>query len=103
MVKKMSKRKSTLDKSTKIQENSKALQWAYVDTDNEFVFMDKTFVISEKVEEYRVYNKAGLIEDYTNECYMDKILVVLDKNDKLNFFNQKYDKIDNKYITVKGE
>lgn len=80
---------------------AKANQWCYVNTENEFTFLNKTFVIDEKVEEYKVHNKAGTVEDYTNEAYMEEILVVMDKQDSLKFYNQNYDLLDSRLIVVK--
>ncbi|GIN66355.1 hypothetical protein J41TS2_17760 [Bacillus sonorensis] len=97
----MAKRKTKLQKSTAILNNSKATKWCYVNTDNEFKFMDQIFIISNKVEEYKVHNKAGTIEDYTNEAYMEEILVTIDNDDRLKFFNQNYDLIERKFIIVK--
>ncbi|MCR4362172.1 hypothetical protein JDW21_18655 [Bacillus subtilis] len=98
----MAKKKTRLQKSTAILNTAKATQWCYVDTENEFDFMGKRFVISESVEEYKVHNKAGTIEDYTNEAYMEEVMAVLDNEGKLTFFNQNYDLIDGKNIKVKS-
>lgn len=95
------KKKTRLQKSTAIINLAQATQWCYVNTDNEFNFMDKTFVISDKVEDYKVHNKAGIVEDYTNEAYMEEILVVIDNDNKLLFFNQNYDSVENKFVKVK--
>jgi hypothetical protein len=98
----MAKKKLTrLEKSTAILKLAKATQWCYVNTENEFEFMNRTFVISNKVEEYKVHNKAGEVEDYTNEAYMEEILVVVDNEDKLLFFNQNYDSVENRLVKVK--
>lgn len=93
--------KSRLEKSTTIIANSNATQWCYVNTNNEFKFMEETFIIDESVEEYRVHNKAGTVEDFTNEAYMEEILVVVDRDNKLKFYNQNYDYIDERFIRVK--
>lgn len=97
----MAKKLTRLEKSTAILKIAKTTQWCYVDTENEFNFMDKVFIISQKVKEYKVYNKAGEVEDYTNEAYMEEILVVIDNEDKLLFFNQNYDLVESKLIKVK--
>lgn len=98
----MAKKKLTrLEKSTAILNIAKATQWCYVNTENEFNFMDKTFMINQKVEEYKVHNKAGEVEDYTNEAYMEEVLVVVDNEDKILFFNQNYDMIESKLVKVK--
>lgn len=82
--------------------NSKASQWCYVNVDNEFEFMGKTFVIDKDVEEYKVYNKAKEIEDFTNEAYMEEILIVLYEDGTLKFYNQNFDIIENDKISVKS-
>lgn len=97
----MAKKKTRLEKSTAIMLESKANQWCYVDTNNEFDFMNRTFVIDESVEEYKVHNKAGQVDDFTNEAYMEDILVVIDKENNLKFYNQNYDLVDSRLITVK--
>lgn len=98
----MAKKKLTrLEKSTAILKNSISTQWCYVNTDNEFNFMNQTFVINQSVEEYKVHNKAGSVEDYTNEAYMEEILVVINNENKLSFFNQNYDLVDSKLVKVK--
>jgi hypothetical protein len=97
----MAKRLTRLEKSTAIIKMATATQWCYVNTDNEFQFMGKTFLINDKVKEYKVYNKAGIVEDYTNEAYMEEVLVVVDASNMLLFFNQNYDLIDNKLVKVK--
>lgn len=79
---------------------AKATEWCYVNTENEFTFMNELFVINESVEEYKVHNKAGTVEDYTNEAYMEEILVVIDKKDTLKFYNQNYDLIDSRLVVV---
>ena len=94
----MSKKKTYLKKSSEILENAKVAKWIRVNIDNEFEFMSNKYVIDEKIEEYKVYNKAGTVENYTNESYMEEIFVVLDNNDNMSFYNQKYDLIENKYI-----
>lgn len=92
--------KTKLEKSTEIIRDAKASQWCYVNTENEFVFMGSVFVIDD-IEDYKVYNKAGTIEDYTNEAYMEEILAIIDKNNLLKFYNQNYDPIETNYIKVK--
>lgn len=97
----MAKKLTRLQKSTAIINTATATQWCYVNTENEFNFMNQTFVIAESVEEYKVHNKAGTVEDYTNEAYMEEILVVMDKENKLSYFNQNYDLIENRLVTIK--
>ena len=97
----MAKKKTRLQKSTAILKLSKLTQWCYVDTENEFKFMNQAFVIADSVEEYKVHNKAGTVEDYTNEAYMEEVLVVLNNDNSLTFFNQNYDLIESKFIKVK--
>lgn len=80
---------------------SKAHQWCYVNTDNEFIFMNELFIIDDGVKEYEVHNKASEVYDFTNLAYMEKVLVVLYTDESLKFYNQDFDLIENKYITVK--
>lgn len=95
------KKQTRLEKSTAILSEAKATQWCYVNTDNEFKFLNQTFVINESVEEYKVHNKAGSVEDYTNEAYMEEILVVIGNENNLKFYNQNYDLIDDRLVGVK--
>lgn len=97
----MTRQLTKLEKSTAILSDSDASQWCYVNTENEFVFMGKTFVIDESVEEYKVHNKAGEVENFTNEAYMEEILTVLKKDGTIRFYNQNYDYIDNSKVTAK--
>jgi len=90
----MGRKLTRLEKSTAIIKDSTASQWCYVNTENEFVFMNEVFVIDSSVEEYKVYNKFGTVEDYTNEAYMEEILVVIDKQGLLRFYNQNYDLVE---------
>lgn len=88
-------------KGVSLLSDSLAFQWCYVNVDNEFVFMDSTFIIDDSVEEYVVHNKVGYVEDFTNEAYMEEILVVLHSDNTLKFYNQNFDEIDNAMIRVK--
>lgn len=97
----MAKKLTRLQKSSAIVSNVKATQWCYVNINNEFDFMNQTFVISKLVKEYEVKNKAFEVEDYTNEAYMEEILVVIDNEDNMKFYNQNYDRVDNKLVNVK--
>ena len=96
----MAKKLTRLEKSTAIINEAKATQWCYVNTDNEFTFMSQIFVIDQSVEEYKVHNKAGTVEDYTNEAYMEDILAVIDKDNNLKFYNQNYDLIDGRLVVA---
>jgi len=96
------KKLTRLQKSTAILNEAKATEWRYVNTENEFTFMNQTFVIDEKVEEYKVHNRAGEVEDFTNEAYMEEILVVIDNNNNIKFYNQNYDLVDDRMVRVKG-
>ncbi|UUV45911.1 hypothetical protein [Bacillus phage vB_BanS-Thrax3] len=97
----MNRKLTRLEKSTAIISTSKASQWCYVNTENEFKFMDKVFVIDASVDDYKVHNKAGTTYEYTNESYMFEVLVVIDQNDKLKFYNQNYDYIESELVKVK--
>jgi hypothetical protein len=65
--------------------------------------MGKTFAIDENVVEYKVYNKAGTVDDYTNEAYMEEILAVLGTDGYLQFYNQNYNLVKDVYLLVDGE
>lgn len=93
--------KTKFQKSQIVLKNSKAKQWCYVNADNEFEFMNSTFIIDDSVEEYKVYNKAGEVEDFTNEALMEKILVVLYEDNIVRYFNQDLDEIDSSKIKLK--
>ena len=97
----MTKKLTRLQKSTAIVNNAIVTQWCYVNTDNEFEFLDKTFVIDSKVDEYKVHNKAGVVENFTNEAYMDEVLVAIDSMNTLRFYNQNYDELEAKLVTIK--
>lgn len=94
------KKITRIEKSTLIIANAKTSIWCYVNTDNEFNFMNNTYIIDNSVEEYKVHNKAGTIEDYTNEAYMEEILAVVDFENNLKFYNQNYDEVE--LVSVKG-
>lgn len=97
----MSKKMTRLEKSTAIISNSIKSEWRNVDINNEFTFMNLKLVISESVEEYKVYNKAGTMEDYTNEAYMEQVLVVVTESGDLKFYNQNYDFIEPQYVNIR--
>ncbi|SDX95002.1 hypothetical protein SAMN05444416_10183 [Thermoactinomyces sp. DSM 45892] len=86
--------------------NNKAYQWCYVDTENTFTFMNHTLQISEDVKEYAVYNKAkytnGALNQYSNKASMEKILIVMNANNQLNFYNENFNPIPFEHIQVKG-
>lgn len=89
-------------KGLSVTSNSKASQWCYVNVDNEFEFMGKIFVIDDSVEEYKVHNKAKDVYDFTNEAYMEEILVVLYNDNTIKFYNQNFDEIKNNKVLVKS-
>lgn len=97
----MKRKQTRLDKSTSILANTLTTQWCYVNTENEFTFMNRVFEIDEEVVEYKVFNKAKDTYDYTNEAKMDSILVIMNQDNSLSFFNQDYDPIEKKYVKVK--
>ena len=98
----MSKDVARIVKSTKILQGAKVALWCYVNVDNEFSFMNEIMVIDESVEDYKVDNKYSEVEDYTNRAYMEEILVVMDVDNHLRFYNQNYDEIDHTLVRVKG-
>lgn len=96
----MAKKKTRLQRSTEILNKSVATKWCYVNTENEFSFMGKVFVISDTVTQYRVINKAGEVEDYTNESFMEEIMVAVDQDNQLRFYDQDYYEIEKENISV---
>ncbi|UGO51204.1 hypothetical protein PQE72_gp026 [Bacillus phage vB_BanS_Skywalker] len=97
----MGRKLTRLEKSTAIISNSIKSEWRYVNTENEFTFMNLKLVIHDSVEEYKVYNKAGTVEEYTNEAYMEQVLVVVSKTGDLKFYNQNYDYIEPQYVNIR--
>lgn len=97
----MNRKLTRLEKSTAIISNAKKSKWCYVNTENEFQFGNHTYVIDNSVEEYKVHNKAGTTYDYTNESYMFEVLVVVDENDHIKFYNQNYDYVKPEHVYVK--
>ena len=97
----MAKKLTRLEKSTAIISESKSTKWCYVNTENEFTFMNETFLIDNSVEEYKLHNKAGSVDNYTNEAYMEEILIAKSEDNGLRFYNQNYDEIDNRLVRIK--
>lgn len=93
---------SRAKKGLSVMSDSKASQWCYVNVDNEFEFMGEIFVIDDSVEEYKVHNKAKDVYDFTNEAYMEEILVVLYNDNTIKFYNQNFDEIRNDKVLVKS-
>lgn len=102
----MTKKKPTrIERSTSVLSNSKDSKWCYVNTDNEFTYNNNIYVIDEDVEDYKVYNRAGEVEDYTNEAFMEEILVVaytVDEKDELKFYSQSFEEVEKELVRVKG-
>jgi len=95
----MTKKKPTkLDVITLLLSDSKHSVWQRVNIHNEFKFMQDTYEIDESVKEYKVFNKAGEIEDYTNEAYMETILIVVDTEDTITFYDENYDLVESKFV-----
>ena len=95
----MTKKKLTkLDKIDLVLSNAKKSAWQRVNIHNEFQFMQDTYKIDTSVEEYKVYNKAGEVEEYTNEAYMETILIVEDAEGTITFYNENYDLIESKFV-----
>lgn len=67
----------------------------YVDTNNEFIYKNKKYRISDEVKEYQKRNVRE--RDYKLEYPLDHI-VVIEQNDKLYFFNTLGNKINNNLI-----
>lgn len=96
----MNRRKTRLNKVTEIIHKAKHAEWCLVNTENEFNFMGDTYKIDESVEEYKVFKKAGEVENYTNEAYMEQVLVVVDNGMAKHYYNQECSLIDSKLISV---
>lgn len=95
----MTKKKPTkLDRITLVLKDAKESVWQRVNIHNEFQFKLDTYKIDESVEEYKVYNKAGEVEDYTNEANMETILIVEDAEGTIAFYNENYDLIESKFV-----
>src|SRR5690606_345797 len=78
--------------------------WCRVNINNEFTFAGKTFVIDPSVEQYKVYKKAGEVDDFTNEAFMEEILVVVtDFEKKMVFFDQMMEPIPEGKIYIKSD
>lgn len=97
----MNRKLTRLEKSTAIISTAKVSKWCYVNTENEFRFIDHTYVIDTGVEEYKVFNKAGTTYDYTNEAYMEQVLAVIDQDGAIKFYNQNYEYIEPEKVYVK--
>lgn len=95
------KKHTRFEKGTAIKEMTNSSKWCCVNTENEFIFMGQTFVIPENNENYKVINKASEIEDYTNEAYMEEILVVVDNNHSIWFYDQNFDFVENVVVRIK--
>lgn len=89
----MNDNKTRIQRSADILKSSKESEWCVVDADNIFSFRNDSYIIGEKELEYKVYNKYDEMKDYTNETYMDKVLVIVTHDNNLKFYNQNYDEI----------
>lgn len=67
----------------------------YVDTNNEFIYKNKKYRISDEVKEYQKRNVRE--RDYKLEYPLDHI-VVIEQDDKIHFFNTYGDKINNNLV-----
>lgn len=93
------KKYSRLKKMNIALKDSKKSEWCIVDTENIFEFDGKKFKIG-NVKEYKVYNKSGEVDDYTNETLMDKVLSVLNNDDKIVFYDMTCTEIDDVLLVV---
>lgn len=89
----MNNNKTRIQRSKDILDSSVESEWCVVDADNLFKFKNNLYSIGEVESEYKVYNKYDEVEDYTNETYMDKVLVIVTRNKELKFYNQNYDEM----------
>jgi hypothetical protein len=75
-------------------------KWCLVDINNEFIFKDKKYKISDKVEAYK-YDE-NIVNNATEKCNyysMDKILLIEQFN-QLYYFDNNINMINPKYIIV---
>lgn len=77
-----------------------------VNTENEFVYKNEKYIISDMVKQYKVTNKTkklpdGKWNDWTNEADMDYIYVIVHEG-IVNYFDQDLYRINSKYITKSG-
>lgn len=67
-----------------------------VNTDNEFVFLDKKYILSSKLEKYG-YQK---LKDGEHFYKFDTVYINKDKCGNFHFFDHENEKIDEKYIKI---
>lgn len=75
--------------------------WYYVNADNEFLLLDNIFKIDDDVDDYKVHYKYNDLYEFKNKSSMDIILVIIDSNYRIRFFNQNYEEIDKNFINIK--
>ena len=71
--------------------------WCTVDTENNFIFNNNKYKISNEVSQYTIRKKRPRFDDYKSDYQMDKILVY-EQDGRLYFFDQNIIQIENKYI-----
>lgn len=96
-------RKGYIGKVAVIQENIVNSGWYHLDADNVFTVNNKKYKVSDEVEEYKVHNKYNETFDYTNEAYMDEILVTIDIYGIKKFYNQNCDEINSDMVELLEE
>ena len=75
-----------------------------VDIDGIFKFENYVFQISTEDPRYKVDNKAIIVDgkvinDYTDECAMDVVKVILQENEDIMFMDEYQNIIDSSLIT----
>lgn len=94
------KKQTRYERQKQALDNVKLAKWCYVNTENEFVFMNHKFVIPATVEAYEVKNKAYEVEDYTNEASMEQILVTTHKDGGVFFYDEDYNLVKDVLIRM---
>lgn len=64
-----------------------------VDADNVFEILGLRYKIDSRVKEYKVFNSYKNSRDFTNTAEMCKVNVMLDKENKIHFFDEKNNEI----------
>ena len=64
-----------------------------VNADNEFIFLDATFIIPESNKKYRVLKKYDEVDDYENESFMEYVSVGIGVDMALKFYDENEEEI----------
>ena len=74
-------------------------EWCVVDTENTFIFNEVKYKIGKDIVQYNIRKKKPNYDDYKNDYQMDQILVY-EQDNKLYFFDQNIEQIDNNKILI---